>query len=83
MDQLFNFGQRRMSYKVGNSIKVWRAKMNITQQELAQMALVSRKTISTLERGVYMPSVGLALKLAEIFGTQVEEIFFLNNDSLK
>jgi putative transcriptional regulator len=67
-----------MSYKLGNNIKVWRAKMDITQQELAQIALVSRKTISTLERGVYMPSVGLALKLAEIFETQVEEVFYLN-----
>lgn len=70
-----------MSYKVSNSIKVWRAKLDITQQELAQLAMVSRKTISTLERGVYMPSVGLALKLAEIFDTQVEEVFSLNNES--
>jgi len=69
-----------MSYKVENSIKVWRAKLNTTQQELAQMALVSRKTISTLERGVYMPSVGLALKLAEIFKTSVEEVFYLKSE---
>ena len=41
-----------MSHKVNNSIKVWRAKLDITQQELAQRAMVSRKTISTLERGV-------------------------------
>ncbi len=66
-----------MSYKVSNCIKVWRAKLDITQQELAQRAMVSRKTISTLERGVYMPSVGLALKLAEIFETQVEDVFSL------
>ncbi|MCF6193823.1 MAG: helix-turn-helix transcriptional regulator [Kangiellaceae bacterium] len=66
-----------MSYKVNNCIKVWRAKLDITQQELAQRATVSRKTISTLERGVYTPSVGLALKLAEIFEAQVEEVFSL------
>jgi len=70
-----------MSYNVTNSIKVWRAKLDITQQELAQMALVSRKTISTLERGVYMPSVGLALTLAGIFDTQVEEVFHLSLSS--
>ena len=70
-----------MSYKVRNSIKVWRAKLDITQEELAQLALVSRKTISTLERGVYMPSVGLALKLAEIFDTSVEEVFSLDEGS--
>ncbi|OKY26915.1 MULTISPECIES: helix-turn-helix transcriptional regulator [Thalassotalea] len=68
-----------MSYKVNNCIKVWRAKLDITQQELAQKVLVSRKTISTLERGVYMPSVGLALKLAELFDTKVEEIFTLDD----
>ena len=66
-----------MSYNLENNIKVWRAKMDITQEELAQLALVSRKTISTLERGVFMPSVGLALTLAEIFDTQVEEVFSL------
>lgn len=70
-----------MSYKVSNSIKVWRAKLDITQQELAQKALVSRKTISTLERGVYMPSVGLALRLAQIFDTTVEAVFALDDET--
>jgi len=69
-----------MSHKVNNCIKVWRAKLDITQQELARRAMVSRKTISTLERGVYMPSVGLALKLAELFEAQVEEVFSLKGN---
>lgn len=66
-----------MNNEVGNSLKVWRAKFNFTQLELAEKAGVSRKTINTLERGVYTPSVGLALTIAAIFETNVEEVFFL------
>jgi putative transcriptional regulator len=68
-----------MSIKVGNSLKVWRAKFDLTQAELAIKAKVSRKTISTLERGVYTPSVGLALTLANLFETTVEEVFYLKD----
>ena len=67
-----------MSVNVGNSLKVWRAKFDLTQAELAIKANVSRKTISTLERGVYTPSVGLALTLAKLFETTVEEVFYLS-----
>ncbi len=67
-----------MSGKLGNHLKVWRAKFDFTQSELAQRAGVSRKTISTLERGVYTPSVALALTIAAIFDTSVEEVFYLN-----
>jgi len=66
-----------MSIKVSNSLKVWRAKFDLTQAELAIKANVSRKTISTLERGVYTPSVGLAMTLAELFDTRVEKVFYL------
>jgi putative transcriptional regulator len=68
-----------MSIKVGNNLKVWRAKFNLTQAELAIKAKVSRKTISTLERGVYTPSVGLAITLAKQFETTVEEVFYLSD----
>lgn len=60
-----------------NSIKVERAKMNITQAELAKLAKVSRQTINAMELGKYVPSTVLALKLASIFGTQVNSIFNL------
>ena len=66
-----------MSIKVGNSLKVWRAKFDLTQAELALKAGVSRKTISTLERGVYTPTVGLAITLAQLFETNVEDVFYL------
>jgi len=66
-----------MSIKVDNSLKVWRAKFDLTQAELAIRVKVSRKTISTLERGVYTPSVGLAITLAKLFETTVENVFYL------
>ena len=67
-----------MSHDIGNNLKVWRAKFDITQAQLADMAGVTRKTINTLERGIYTPSVGLALKIAAIFETEVEHVFYLS-----
>lgn len=60
-----------------NSIKVERAKKNITQAELARLAKVSRQTINAMELGKYVPSTVLALRLASIFETKVEDIFIL------
>ncbi|MDN3641216.1 helix-turn-helix transcriptional regulator [Lutimonas halocynthiae] len=62
-----------------NSIKVERAKKNITQAELAKLAKVSRQTINAMELGKYVPSTVLALKLANIFETEVDKIFVLEN----
>lgn len=60
-----------------NRIKVERAELNITQAELASRAGVSRQTINAMELGKYVPSTALALKLASIFRTSVENIFSL------
>ena len=60
-----------------NSIKVERAKKNLTQADLAKMINVSRQTINTMELGKYVPSTLLALKLARIFGVEVSAIFEL------
>lgn len=60
-----------------NSIKVERAKKDITQAELAMQIQVSRQTINAMEKGKYVPSTVLALKLAQYFGTTVEDIFQL------
>lgn len=60
-----------------NSIKVERAKNDITQARLAELAQVSRQTINAIELGKYVPSALLALRLARIFKTTVEEIFQL------
>ena len=58
-----------------NSIKVERAKNNMTQAELAKRIQVSRQTINAMELGKYVPSTLLALRLASIFETTVDEIF--------
>lgn len=60
-----------------NSIKVERAKKNITQAELAELIKVSRQTINAMELGKYVPSTVLALRLARIFEVEVEDIFKL------
>ncbi len=62
-----------------NSIKVERAKKNITQAELARLAKVSRQTINAMELGKYVPSTVLALRLASIFETEVDDIFILED----
>lgn len=60
-----------------NSIKVERAKKNITQAELADLIKVSRQTINAMELGKYVPSTVLALRLAKIFSVEVEHLFEL------
>jgi putative transcriptional regulator len=63
-----------------NSIKVERAKQNITQAELAEKVNVSRQTINSIEIGKYVPSTLLALKIARVFATTVNEIFSLEEN---
>jgi len=49
----------------------------MTQQELADRVGVTRQTILSIEKGRYNPSVGLAMRLARVFGITVEELFEL------
>jgi putative transcriptional regulator len=60
---------------VENDLKVWRAKADVTQGELADELDVSRQTINAIERGRYDPSLELAFKLAEYFDCAIEDIF--------
>lgn len=60
-----------------NNLKVLRAIKNISQEELAKKIEVSRQTINAMEKGKYVPSTMLALKLARFFEQPVEEIFKL------
>lgn len=60
-----------------NNLKVLRAIKNISQEELAKQIEVSRQTINAMEKGKYVPSTVLALKLARFFENSVEEIFTL------
>lgn len=59
-------------------LKASRNKAGLTQQELAERIGVSRKTINTVENGVFVPSTVLALKLASELGTSVESLFELH-----
>jgi len=60
-----------------NSLKVERAKLNITQQELADKIKVSRQTINSIEADRYVPSTILAIKISNVFNTSVNSIFDL------
>ena len=65
---------------LSNRLKEHRARLGVNQQEMGRLAGVSRQTISQIERGDYSPSVTLALKLAKICGTAVEDIFSYEED---
>lgn len=60
------------------TIKVQRAKRNLTQAQLATMADVTRKSINAIEMGRMVPSVVLALRLARALQVPVEELFALS-----
>ncbi|MEO8063432.1 MAG: helix-turn-helix transcriptional regulator [Pseudomonadota bacterium] len=62
-----------------NALKDHRARLNLTQAELAERVGVSRKTINTVENGVFTPSATLALKLARVLGVKVEQLFSLRD----
>ena len=62
-----------------NRLREARAERGWTQAELADRIAVSRKTINTIENGVFVPSTVLALKLAKAFDTNVEALFALND----
>lgn len=63
-----------------NVLKVERAKLNFTQQDLAEKVGVSRQTINSIEAARYVPSTVLAIKISEVFKTTVNEIFNLEAD---
>ena len=56
-------------------IKEYRAKLNLTQNELADMVGVRRETIVFLEQGKYMPSLKLAYDVAKSLKTEIKELF--------
>jgi putative transcriptional regulator len=65
-----------------NSIKVERAKKNITQAQLAELVKVSRQTINAVELGKYNLSTILALKISTVFNQTVNDIFELEDTDL-
>ena len=63
--------------KMRNFVRMHRARLDITQEELAQRLGVSRQTIHAIERGKAEPSVALALQIARFFEMPVDELFQL------
>lgn len=64
---------------LGNNLKELRKERGLTQAALAQLVGVSRKTINTVENGIFVPSTLLAISIAERLGVSVEEVFFLKD----
>ena len=60
-----------------NSLKELRIRTGLTQEELADAIRVSRQTIISIEKGKYIPSVSLAIRIARHFKVTVESIFTL------
>ena len=66
-----------MAEGLSNRLRDLRAERDLTQAALAEMVGVSRKTVNTVENGVFVPSAALALRLARALGCPVETIFSL------
>lgn len=63
------------------SIKPHRLARGMKQSELADLVNVRRETIGRLEQGQYCPSLRLAMDLAKVFGTSVEELFSFDDEA--
>lgn len=63
-----------------NYIKNYRKEANITQQQLADLVSVSARTIISLEKGKYNPSVLLAYKISRVFNVNIEELFMFEEE---
>lgn len=70
-----------MAMILKNRLKGHRAALNVNQQEMGRLCGVSRQTISLIERGDYSPSIVLAMKLANVCGVKVEDIFYLQEEN--
>ena len=69
--------EKRTELRLRNLVKMHRARLDMTQEELAQAVGVSRQTIHAIERGKADPSLSLALRLAGVFELSVDELFFM------
>jgi putative transcriptional regulator len=66
-----------VSERLANRIKSEREKAELTQAALAERVGVSRKTVNTVENGVFTPSATLAIKLAQALNLSVEQLFWI------
>jgi putative transcriptional regulator len=66
-----------MGERLANRIKERRGELGLTQADLADRVGVTRKTVNTVENGVFTPSATLAIKLAGALGVSVERLFWI------
>ena len=66
-----------MAERLANRLKERRAELGLTQAELAAEVVVTRKTVNTVENGVFTPSATLAIKLAQSLNVPVEQLFWI------
>lgn len=69
-----------MGAVVKNKIKIHRAIRNLTQEQLAEKIGVTRQTVNAIESNKYLPSLGLAFKIAKLFGVKIEDIFIVQGE---
>ncbi len=67
-----------MAEGLGNRLKERRGELGLTQAQLAERCGVTRKTVNTVENGVFIPSTVLALKLSKALSEPVETLFWLD-----
>jgi putative transcriptional regulator len=67
-----------MAEGLANRLKERRGELGLTQAELAERCGVTRKTVNTVENGVFVPSTVLALKLSKALCEPVETLFWLD-----
>lgn len=68
--------------KIKNRVKELRTAGGLTQQQLAQQVHVSARTIISIEKGQYSPSLMLAYRLAQVFGATIEDVCCLKENLL-
>jgi putative transcriptional regulator len=66
-----------LAEQLNNRLREAREAAGLTQAQLAEAVGVSRKTVNTVENGIFVPSTTIALKLAKALGQSVESLFFL------
>jgi putative transcriptional regulator len=71
---------RPVSEQLNNHIKQHRARLDLTQEELADRVGVRRQTILAIEKGKYVPSALLAFKIAHVLGMKVDDLFEFRPD---
>lgn len=69
-----------MNEYITNTVQELRKEAKVTQEELATRVGVTRQTIIAVEKGNYTPSLMLAIKIAQVFSRNVEEIFTYHNE---